>query len=105
MKTYYYRWQTFITTCRQINALLHCLNRQDELLRLIEWAEPKNLPGPCRAYNSRLNEEERRIFRYQVSVPHLMTFAHTLHALKVLICPSEPYYKTGYAAAYRRHNS
>jgi hypothetical protein len=99
MKSYYYRWQRFIFTCRRINAILHCLNRQDELQRLIQWADRKKLSGPCRAYNTRLDDEEHRLFRYQLSVPHLIGLARILHTLKIFICPAQPYYTTGYAAA------
>lgn len=84
-----------------IKEVLHCLNRQAELKRLINWAAQKSLDGPYRLYKSRLAEEENRLIKYQWRTPQLLGWARLLHTISCLVSPPPRYLPRGSAARYR----
>ena len=102
MNTFNFHWRDFFAATGQIFHILFCLNREDELRRLVEWADSKQLPGPQRAYLMKLGDTERRLFRYAVSTPRLTTLARLLHGFKVLLTPTPRYLPVGSARIYRR---
>ena len=95
------RWQNCRITFREIRAILYCLNRQDELSRLIAWANRKHLHGPRKAYQIKLDDTERRLFHYQVSSPRLIVYARLLHNLKKVLFPPPHSHRKGATSAYR----
>ena len=82
--------------------ILHALNRRAELLRLIQWAEHKRLPGPLRCYQARLIEVETRLTRYAVHSPRLTRRVRWLHRISRVLLPNPRSYRRGTAAGYRR---
>lgn len=102
MKLYNYRAQKFVSSLRTTFAILCCLNRREELSRLIKWAEAKQLAGPCRAYQFSRDEVDRRLFHYRFDTPRLMTCARVLHGAKRLLFPRSRCYRKGSARMYRR---
>ena len=102
MRAYRNRLSDFHFICREVYAILRCLNRQDELRRLIEWADNKRLLGPHRAYTIKLDDTDRKLFRYRVSSPRLTMLARLLHSFKTLLTPSHYYLPEGSASVYRR---
>jgi hypothetical protein len=91
------QWQTFC-------AVYRSLNRKGELERLARWATHKNLPGPRRAYQHRVDDEERRIMRYAFHSPRLVRWARLLQWLSLLVRKTPRYPAKGSAAHYRRGN-
>jgi hypothetical protein len=85
---------------REFWSILQAMNRQAELARLVEWAGRKRLAGPCRAYQARLGDEERRVVRYTLSSPRLAAWARRLQRLNRLISPAPRYLAPGSAAIY-----
>ena len=98
MSTYNSRWQAFFATTRQSFLILRCLNSQDELWRLVKWADRKRLPGPHRAYLIKLDDAERKLFRYTVFSPRLTALAHFVHGFKILLTPTPRYLPRGSGA-------
>jgi hypothetical protein len=84
--------------------MLYCLNRRAELLRLIQWAERKQLAGPLRCYQARLADVEIRLQRYAIHNPHLTRWTRRFHRLCRVLMPPPRYYRRGSAAGYRRNN-
>ena len=81
-------------------TVYRCLERRAELNNLIAWATRKHLTGPRRCYQSRLSDEERRLFRYHLHSPRTLRWAQLLFAVKTLCLPPKRHHK-GAAAAYR----
>lgn len=102
MRAYKTRWRDFYFICQEVHAILRCLNRQDELRRLIEWADNKRLPDPHTAYTIKLDDTNRKLFRYRVSSPRLTMMARHLHSFKTLLTPFHYYLPEGSASMYRR---
>src|SRR5436305_9434026 len=99
-----YQGQSFVQKLREFWAIYCCLTRQAELERLILWAEKKRLKNPRKCYQSRLDDERRRIFVYRLRSPRLTFLARWLQRLNTLINPAPRYYRSGSAAGYRRKN-
>src|SRR5258706_11590540 len=91
----------FWITLREFWAIYCCLTRQAELQRLILWAKKKRLKNPRKCYQSRLEDERRRIFFYRVRSPRLTFLARWLQRLNTVINPSPRYYRSGSAVGYR----
>lgn len=87
----------------QFSAVVRTLHRYDELVDLIAWAKRKRLYKPLYCYQSRLEDEEKRLFRATVRTPRLVQLASIIHCFKKQLLPSPRYYR-GYAAKYRRFN-
>jgi hypothetical protein len=87
-------------SCWEFWAILYALNRRGELERLIRWAARKRLTGPLKCYQHRLDDEDRRIWRYTVQSPRLVAWAHRVHRLNKLINPAPRYLARGSAAGY-----
>ena len=77
------------------------LTRQAELERLLHWAKQKRLAGPCKGYQSRLEDEYRRIFTYRVRSPRLTALARLLQHFNKLLFPTPLYFPSGSAKMYR----
>src|SRR5688572_21679225 len=95
------RTTTILEKIREIYAILFCLNCRHELKRLIQWAQRKRLEKSLRLYLSRLEDVERRLFRYRATTPNLTTYAQGLHLLQKLLNPAPPYPPRGSAVGYR----
>jgi hypothetical protein len=94
-------WQQNLwLTWREFWSILHAMNRQAELVRLVEWAGRKRLAGPRRAYQARLSDEERRVLRYTLNYPRLAAWARRVQRLNRLISPAPRYLARGSAAIY-----
>src|SRR5260221_2392422 len=85
-------------------AIYCCLTRQAELQRLIRWAEKKRLKNPHKCYQSRLNDERRRISLYTLRSPRSARIARWLLRLNSVMNPTQRYYPRGSAVHYRRHS-
>src|SRR5258708_32327770 len=104
MTTAQYSQQSTLQNLREFWAIYCCLTRQAELERLIRWAEKKRLKNPRKCYQSRLEDERRRIFFYRVRSPRLTFLARWLQRLNTVINPSPRYYRGGSAVGYRTRN-
>lgn len=82
---------------------MRILQRTDELVDLFLWARRKGLERPLRCYQSRLVDEENRLFRAAVRTPRLVQLACIVHRFKKQLLPTPRYYR-GYAAKYRSFN-
>jgi hypothetical protein len=91
-------WQNW----RSVQGILRGLHRQDELTRLVQWANRKQLAGVQTAYQYKLADEELRLNQYIVKFPHLATWARWLHFINKLVTPSPKFYPRGAAAKFRR---
>lgn len=96
------RWHLFLQTWYQFWAIVHTLNRQTELGRLIAWADRKQFRGPFRMYVMRSQQEEERLTHYAIRFPRLLRLAQALHNVSNLTSPSPRYPAKGSAARY--HN-
>jgi hypothetical protein len=96
------RWDRTRLGWREFGSILRAMNRQSELERLVEWARRKKLPGPLRCYQSRLEDEARRVMRYSLSSPSLARWARRVYRLNKLIWPPPRYYARGSAVGYSR---
>jgi hypothetical protein len=76
-------------------------NRRGELKRLIRWAKHKQLEYPLRLYRTRLDDEERRLNRYQLQYPQFARIAYIIHLLNKLCFPPR-YPQRGSAWGYTR---
>jgi hypothetical protein len=101
MNLYKYKVIEFSNSAKRLFAILHCLNRRDELIRLIRWSEKKGLSGPRHCYQTRLDDEARRLFRYSVNYPTLTRITRILVNVKRLITPIPSYLPKGSASMYR----
>lgn len=81
--------------------ILRSFNRYNELHKLIQWAQRKRLSGPLRLYQIRLEDEEKRLFRYTIASPRLVAIARLLFLFNRLITPAPQYFPKGSASAYR----
>lgn len=88
-------WQTFL-------ALVRCMHRRAELVRLIQWATRKRLPGPARCYQRRLPFEEERLATYTIREPGLAACARIAYHWWSHLNPPKRYPHQGSAAGYRR---
>ncbi|NOG65557.1 MAG: hypothetical protein HND46_19240 [Chloroflexi bacterium] len=91
--SFYHHW-------RECRASLVTLNRMSELKRLIAWADKKGLTEVRNAYQVKLMDEERKLFRYRVRSPRHTTWAKRLHLLNTIISPTPRYPAKGAAAIY-----
>jgi hypothetical protein len=82
-------------------AVLRCLNRYQELTRLIAWAEKKRLSGPRRLYQKRLADQQIKLMRFALYTPHPLRIAKLLYSINRLINKPPRYMAKGAAAAYR----
>src|SRR5689334_3635882 len=89
------RRENVFSRLQEFHAIYCCLTRQAELERLIQWAEKKHLKNPGKCYQSRLEDERRRIFFYRVRSPKLTFFACCLQQVNTVINPSPRYYRSG----------
>ncbi len=87
---------------REFWSILYAMNRQAELERLVEWARRKKLPGPLRCYESRLEDETRRVMRYTLSAPSLARWVRRVRRFNRLVWSAPRYHAQGSAAAYSR---
>lgn len=91
--SFYHHW-------RECRASLVTLNRMSELKRLIAWAEKKGLTEVRNAYQKKLMEDERKLFRHRVCSPRHAAWARRLHLLNTIISPTPRYPTKGAAAIY-----
>ena len=104
ISTTFQRRESPILRLRDFWAIYCCLTRQAELERLIAWAEKKRLKNPRKCYQSRLEDERRRIFLFRMRSPKLVFLARWLQRLNSVINPTPRYYRSGSAAGYRMRN-
>ena len=90
-------WRTW----QQFWVIYRCLERRADLERLIVWAARKRLSGPLNLYQTRLSDEEQRLFRHRIHHPRPLWYAHVLFWLMGVVCPPKRYYSKGAAAVYR----
>ena len=95
------RWHTTCSKWREFCAVFRILNRKGELERLAKWAIRKNLPGPRRLYERRIEDEERRLLQYTFRSRRLVRRARFLHWLSGLVKTTPRYVPRGSAAIYR----
>jgi len=93
--------QNHQSVCKKFYTILSILNREAELGRLVDWATRKRLPDPRKAYQNRLADEERRLFRYTLDHPGLTVWTRRLRWLGSILSPTPRYYPRGSAAKYR----
>lgn len=86
---------------QELYSILCSLNRREELYRLIQWAERRNLSAPLRLYQNRLVDEEKRILRYTVNYPRLTSIAYFASGVNRLISGTPRYLPKGSARVYR----
>lgn len=91
---------SFYQHWRDCRASLVTLNRMSELKRLIAWAEKRGLTKVRNAYQVKLVDEERRLFRYTLRSPRHTVWAKRLRLLNTIISPAPRYPAKGAAAIY-----
>ena len=101
MQEYYSISPFWLSEFGKLFSILQTFNRGNELSRLIQWAERKQLEKPLRLYQNRFGDEERRLFCYTVSSPRLTSLARFLYQFNRLISPSPRYAPVGSARIYR----
>src|SRR6266536_3422809 len=85
--------------------ILKTFNRRAELYRLVAWAKRKRLAGPLRLYQSRVIDEERRLFRFRLESPRKTTAAYSVHRFAYILFPPTRYPAKRSARGYKRHVS
>ena len=101
MKEYYFADWSFAYRFRMFYAILCSCNRQYELQRLVIWARRKKLTPPLSLYENRLAVEEKRLFRYAITYPRLMSLARMVSLFRRILFPPPRFLPKGSAAGYK----
>lgn len=92
---------SIIQYIRLVWRILFLLNRQAELLRLIDWASRRKFRNPWNAYRRQHGELSFKLLAIRSRCPGHYRWAYLLHLVSKLTSKKPHYYK-GSASHYRR---
>lgn len=101
MKKYLTKPSDVRVLLQDLYPILCAVNRQYELVHLVDWAKQKRVVKAQRFYEARLRDIERRILRYRISHPALVSTAYWIHFGTATVFPRPEYFPKGAASGYR----
>lgn len=93
------------TLLNEVYPILCAVNREHELNRLVQWTKRKKLAKPLDLYESRLADEQKRILRYRMHDPHMVSLAYLIHTVSYGVFPPPEFHRKGAASGYRYKKS
>ena len=90
MREYKYLGQNSGLGCGDFYTNLKAFYRRRELRRLVPWVLRKNLKNPLKLCQTRLEDEEKRLFHYALTTPRLYRAAYRLVQFSTIISHLPP---------------